>query len=138
MPITPLLADLIGRQQPYIVLWGATDQGRDLALRVAARLGTRLASNCTRVRLNDDDLLLTTRPVYGGMASCDVVCRWGRPRMATLQAGGTPARCPEVCRHERGAMSTQMGVMVHKITSVMIPFHPRREKRRAGQSRVRR
>ncbi|MDP2949725.1 MAG: electron transfer flavoprotein subunit alpha, partial [Chloroflexota bacterium] len=34
----PLLADLIRSQQPAIVLWGATDQGCDLAPRVAARL----------------------------------------------------------------------------------------------------
>src|SRR3972149_4769018 len=53
----PLLADLIRGQQPSIVLWGATDQGRDLAPRVAARLGTGLASNCTRVDLSDDGLL---------------------------------------------------------------------------------
>jgi electron transfer flavoprotein alpha subunit len=94
----PLLADLIARRQPSIVLWGATDQGRDLAPRVAARLGTGLASNCTRVDLSDDGLLVMTRPVYGGKASCDVVCPGARPQMATLQAGAVPARRPEAGR----------------------------------------
>jgi electron transfer flavoprotein alpha subunit len=89
---TPLLADLIRGQRPSIVLWGATDQGRDLAPRVAARLGTGLASNCTRVDLSEDGLLVMTRPVYGGKASCNVVCPRARPQMATLQPGAVPAK----------------------------------------------
>jgi electron transfer flavoprotein alpha subunit len=92
---TPLLADLIRRQRPSIVLWGATDQGRDLVPRVAARLGTGLASNCTRVDLSEDGLLVMTRPVYGGKASCNVVCRQARPQMATLQPGAVPAKRPD-------------------------------------------
>jgi len=95
---TPLLADLIRRQRPSIVLWGATDQGRDLAPRVAARLGTGLASNCTRVDLSEDGLLVMTRPVYGGKASCDVVCPHARPQMATLQPGAMPAKRPNPSR----------------------------------------
>jgi len=95
---TPLLADLIRGQQPSIVLWGATDQGRDLAPRVAARLGTGLASNCTRVDLSEDGLLVMTRPVYGGKASCNVVCPQARPQMATLQPGAAPAKRPDPSR----------------------------------------
>ncbi len=95
---TPLLTDLIGRQRPSIVLWGATDQGRDLAPRVAARLGTGLASNCTRVDLTDDGLLVMTRPVYGGKASCDVACPQARPQMATVQPGTVPAKRLEAGR----------------------------------------
>lgn len=91
----PLLADLIRRQQPSIVLWGTTDQGRDLAPRVAARLGAGLASNCSGVDLSDDGLLVMTRPVYGGKASCRVVCPQGRPQMATLQPGAARAKRPD-------------------------------------------
>jgi len=95
---TRLLADLIGRQSPSIVLWGATDQGRDLAPRVAARLGTGLASNCTAVDLSDDGLLVMTRPVYGGKASCRVACPRARPQMATLQPGAARAKRPDPSR----------------------------------------
>jgi len=94
----PLLADLIRRERPSIVLWGATDQGRDLASRVAARLGTGLASNCTRVDLSEDGLLVMTRPAYGGKASCNVICPQARPQMATLQAGAVPAKRPDPSR----------------------------------------
>jgi electron transfer flavoprotein alpha subunit len=95
---TPVLADLIRRQRPSIVLWGATDRGRDLAPRVAARLGTGLASNCTGIGLSDDGLLVMTRPVYGGKASCRVVCPTTRPQMATLQPGAARAKRPEPSR----------------------------------------
>lgn len=94
----PLLTGLIRSRQPSIVLWGATDQGRDLAPRVAARLGTGLASSCTRVDLSEDGRLVMTRPVYGGKASCDVVCPQARPQMATLQPGAAPARRPDPSR----------------------------------------
>jgi len=97
----PVLADLICRERPSIVLWGATDQGRDLAPRVAARLGTGLASNCTRVDLSDDGLLVTTRPVYGGKASCRVVCPQARPQMATFQPGAARAKRPDSSRQAR-------------------------------------
>jgi len=95
---TPVLADLIRRQRPSIVLWGATDQGRDLAPRVAARLGTGLASNCTAVDLSEDGLLVMTRPVYGGKASCRVVCPRTRPQMATLQPGAARPKRPDPSR----------------------------------------
>ncbi len=91
----PVLADLIGRGRPSIVLWGGTDQGCDLAPRVAARLGTGLASNCSRVDLNEDGLLVMTRPAYGGKASCDVVCPEARPQMAVIQPGAAPTKQPD-------------------------------------------
>ncbi|UCH87544.1 MAG: electron transfer flavoprotein subunit alpha/FixB family protein [Dehalococcoidia bacterium] len=94
----PVLTGLTRRQQPSIILWGATDQGRDLAPRVAARLGTGLSSNCTRVDLSEDGLLVMTRPVYGGKASCNVVCSQARPQMATLQPGALPVRRPDTGR----------------------------------------
>jgi len=65
---------------------------------VAARLGTGLASNCTRVDLNENDLLVMTRPVYGGKASCRVVCPQARPQMATLQPGAARAKRPDPSR----------------------------------------
>jgi electron transfer flavoprotein alpha subunit len=98
---TPVLAQLIRRQQPSIVLWGATDQGRDLAPRMAARLATGLASNCTRIDLDENGLLVMTRPVYGGRASCNVACPQARPQMATVQAGTAAPRRPEPTRQAR-------------------------------------
>jgi electron transfer flavoprotein alpha subunit len=50
-----------------VVLFGASTMGRDLAPRVAARLGAGLATDCTAFAV-EGGRLLATRPVYGGKA----------------------------------------------------------------------
>lgn len=102
----PVLAALIRRQELAIMLFPAERRARELAPRVAARLGTGLASECTKLDLDAQGLLLASRPVYGGRASGTVFCPEARPQMATFQAGyggkrrAPPAREPEVVRVE--------------------------------------
>lgn len=48
--------------------------GRDVMPRLAFRLGTALASDCSAVALDGDGRLLATRPVYGGNAEAVVAC----------------------------------------------------------------
>jgi electron transfer flavoprotein alpha subunit len=93
-PYVPLLTDLIRRHQPGLVLWEATALARELAPRVAARLGTGLASDCLAVTVGSDGVLRLSRAVYGGRASCTVVCPQARPQMATLQQ--RPSGAPQV------------------------------------------
>ncbi len=50
-----------------VVLFGQTMMGRDLAPRLAARLGTAVAMDCVELSLNGDRLQ-ATRPCYGGSA----------------------------------------------------------------------
>lgn len=102
----PLLVDLIREHQPGIVLWPATSLSRELAPRVAARLGTGLASACTDLDVGSDGLLRMSRAVYGGRASAIVLCPQARPQMATLDARYSarrysgPAREAQVTRVE--------------------------------------
>ena len=53
--------------QPAVVLFAASSMGKDLAPRVAARLGVGLASDCTRIEVAEGKLT-ATRPVYAGKA----------------------------------------------------------------------
>ena len=53
---------------PAAVLFGGSAMGKDLAPRVAARLGVGLASDCTRVAI-ESGKLAATRPVYAGKAA---------------------------------------------------------------------
>jgi electron transfer flavoprotein alpha subunit len=53
--------------QPAAVLFSASSMGKDLAPRVAARLGVGLASDCTQVEAAGGTLL-ASRPVYAGKA----------------------------------------------------------------------
>ncbi|MBI5710157.1 MAG: electron transfer flavoprotein subunit alpha/FixB family protein [Candidatus Eisenbacteria bacterium] len=53
--------------KPQVVLFGASAMGRDLAPRVAARLGVGLATDCTALAA-DGGRLTATRPVFAGKA----------------------------------------------------------------------
>ena len=75
---------------PRIVLGAKTLLGRDVMPRLAFRLGTALASDCTALALDADGRLLATRPTYGGNADATVRCL-GTPAVASLRPGTVDA-----------------------------------------------
>jgi electron transfer flavoprotein alpha subunit len=81
---TTVLAKVIQKAEPAVVLLGATVQGKDLAPRVAARLGLGLASDCTAFEVAADGRLVITRPIYGGRALTTVTEKT-TPQMATVR-----------------------------------------------------
>ena len=60
----------IRQADPAIVLLGQTLNGRDVAARLAFRLETGLSTDCTGLRLEQGQLVMT-KPVYGGNALAD-------------------------------------------------------------------
>jgi electron transfer flavoprotein alpha subunit len=93
---TNTLAAFIGQTKPAIVLAGATAMGKDLAPRLAARLGVGLASDCTALQI-DDGRLLVTRPVFAGKALVKAKLN-GDPQMATLRPNVLPAPEPDTSK----------------------------------------
>ena len=81
---TDVLASLITRYKPSIVLFGATVNGRDLAPRVAARLRVGLTADCTGLAIDDQNRLVQTRPAFGGNIMASILSRT-RPQMATVR-----------------------------------------------------
>lgn len=79
---TAVISDLIKANEPDIVLGGSSQQGKELAARLAARLETGLAMDCVSLRL-EDGLLVANRPMYAGKINAEVVCETARPQMAT-------------------------------------------------------
>lgn len=61
------LTGLIKEVEPDIILMGHTAIGKDLAPRVAARLGIGLISDCTGVEIEDGKIVFS-RPIYAGKA----------------------------------------------------------------------
>jgi len=85
-PYTDVICGLIERHKPEIVLYGATAQGRDLAPRIASRLGAGLTADCTGLDIEATDrLLVQTRPAFGGNVMATILCREARPQMATVR-----------------------------------------------------
>ncbi len=74
---------LIAPRKPAIVLYGATSNGRDLAPRVAARMGLGLTADCTGLDIDDERQLVQTRPAFGGNIMAEILSPYTRPQMAT-------------------------------------------------------
>jgi electron transfer flavoprotein alpha subunit len=65
---TRALAAQVQKADPQIVLLAASFMGRDLAPRLAMRLGAGLATDCTEITIDGTGALLAKRPIYGGKA----------------------------------------------------------------------
>jgi len=85
--LTGILAGMIGRHDPSIFLFSATDVGKDLAPRVAARVKAGLFPNCDRLDRSPDGLLVPTRLTHGRKVHVTALCRNARPQMATIEPG---------------------------------------------------
>ena len=90
------LAALIGKAQPAIVLAGATAMGRDLAPRLAAKLGVGVASDCIAFEM-EGGRLLATRPIFAGKALARVKLT-GDPQVATVRPNVQPAPAPDASK----------------------------------------
>ncbi len=66
------LSVVIQQEDPGILLFGASVQGKDLSARVAARFGAPLAADCVTITC-DGEGLTATRPIYGGKLLANVV-----------------------------------------------------------------
>jgi electron transfer flavoprotein alpha subunit len=78
-----VVATVIERVNPRIVLFGATSQGRELSARVAAKRQVGLAMACTRLRIADGRMV-ATRALFGGKIIADVEID-GYPQMAAIR-----------------------------------------------------
>ncbi len=90
-----VMADLIKANEPAIVLYGATILGKDLSPRVAARVETGLASDCTDIGLDDDGKFTATRPMFAGKAYVDLSFTDSKPNMASVRPNALPVSPPD-------------------------------------------
>ena len=108
---TKALCDIAEDIKPEVVLFGATNYGRDLAPRCAARMGTGLTADCTHLDIDMDEYvkflkkastlpeekyekfdmndvnLKMTRPAFGGHLMATIICPRFRPCMSTVRPG---------------------------------------------------
>jgi len=81
---TSVLNKLIREGEPQAVLIGNSAAGKDLAPRLAQRLGVGLASDCTAIETDATSFLRFTRPIYSGKAFTQVTSNV-RPILATIR-----------------------------------------------------
>lgn len=66
-----VLSDAIKKQNADVLLMGATSTGKDLAPRVSAILNASMATDCTEVKVDGNDLVLK-RPMYAGKVKATI------------------------------------------------------------------
>ncbi|RJP65276.1 MAG: electron transfer flavoprotein subunit alpha/FixB family protein [Candidatus Abyssobacteria bacterium SURF_17] len=84
-----IVADLVKKNQPSVMLFGNSAVGKDLGPTVAARLGVGMCSDCTGLEVNAEKKVVFTRPVYAAKAMTTVVCK-DNPQMATIRPNVLP------------------------------------------------
>jgi electron transfer flavoprotein alpha subunit len=89
---TPVAERLAKEVDPAIILIGQTMMGRDLAPRLAQRLGTAVAMDCVALSKQGDGLL-AERPCYGGAARARYTIN-GTPSIATVRVKALEAPEP--------------------------------------------
>jgi electron transfer flavoprotein alpha subunit len=67
--LADITTEVCEQTDPSIILFGQTDVGRDVAPRLAARLGASVSMDCVDVAYDENGKkLILTKPVYGGNA----------------------------------------------------------------------
>ena len=97
---TALMTQAITTHKPGVVLLGSTATGRDLAPRVAARLGLGLTGDCVDLDVNAQGQLLQYKPAFGGNIVAPILSRT-TPEMATVRPGMLKKAQPTSGRHAR-------------------------------------
>ncbi len=116
-----VMADLIRDRKPAILLLGASHIGRDLAPRLARRVGAGLTADCTDLSIDPDErILLQTRPAFGGNVMATIANRYSRPQMATVRPGvmemtSLPGHAGEVVRESVSLDEDDIGTRVLEV-----------------------
>lgn len=78
------LMQLMAKRQPNAMIFAATAQGRSIAPRLQAKLGTGLTADCLDLRF-DGDNLVAVKPSYGDNVMCEITCPQRRPQMVSVR-----------------------------------------------------
>lgn len=83
---TNAIVKLVEKYKPSVILLGATNNGRDLSSRVAARLQVGSAADCTAVEVGENGSIAWTRSTYGGKLMNVVSFPETRPQIGTVRS----------------------------------------------------
>ena len=84
-PYAEAFCDFIDKEKPSSILVGATNLGRQLAPRVAARCRTGLTADCTVLEMKENTDLVQIRPAFGGNIMAQIITPNTRPQFCTAR-----------------------------------------------------
>jgi electron transfer flavoprotein alpha subunit len=93
-----VLEKVIKQTKPQILIMGQTDSGREIAPRLAFRLGTAATLDCVDLAIDTaTKRLLQSKPVYGGNAQAVVITATD-PQVVTIRTKAMTALNPDTSR----------------------------------------
>jgi electron transfer flavoprotein alpha subunit len=93
-----VMVKVVNQVKPQVIIMGQTDSGRDLAPRLAFRLGTAVTMDCVDLSIDPESKrLLQTKPVYGGNAQA-IFTTETDPQMVTIRTKAFTALEPDASR----------------------------------------
>jgi electron transfer flavoprotein alpha subunit len=122
------LAALIGEEKPELVFLPHTDQTRDFAPALAARLGRALITDVTAIK-KDGNMVVYVRPVFQGKLNADVAAVGPAPHLITCQIGAFRADAAK--RGGSAAQTRKSPVNVDASTVRQKPEAPFKEAKQA-------
>ena len=84
-PYTAAFYDFIEKVKPSSVMIGATNLGRQLAPRIAARCKAGLTADCTVLEMKENTDLVQIRPAFGGNIMAQIISTNTRPQFCTVR-----------------------------------------------------
>ena len=84
-PYTAAFYDFIQRIKPSSILVGATELGRQITPRIAARCKAGLTADCTVLEMKENTDLVQIRPAFGGNIMAQIVSPARRPQFCTVR-----------------------------------------------------
>jgi electron transfer flavoprotein alpha subunit len=108
LPFAKCIVDMVKQHKPNILLFGATNKGRELGPRVASTLLCGLTADCTELEIDDFDdkvnkkqyknKLMQIRPAFGGNIIATIVNTWEDPQIVTVRPGVMKLNEPDTSR----------------------------------------
>ncbi|MBN1627261.1 MAG: electron transfer flavoprotein subunit alpha/FixB family protein, partial [Deltaproteobacteria bacterium] len=89
-----VIAQIVKAKDPAVLLLGASAQGKDLAARLSARLGSGMAQDCVKFSM-ENGRLNAVRPIYAGKAYAQVTYNDSYPHMATARPNVMAINTPD-------------------------------------------
>ncbi len=135
-PYAVAVAAVCARHKPEIVLFGSTNDGRDLAGAVATILKTGLTADGTMLSVDAETRILhASRPDFGGKLMSTILCKRHRPQMATCRPGVFDALSPDTARTGR-IVEESLSLAEDDIPTKVVAFMPEDRKVDLGTARA--
>jgi electron transfer flavoprotein alpha subunit len=82
-----VFAKQIAKEDPHIILIGASAVGTQLAPTIGGKVRAGVAAHCIELKLDEEDNMISVVPAFGGKVLGDILWPTSRPQMASVKAG---------------------------------------------------